>query len=343
MSPRAPDIPYIPALFPNWGFEERTKSFYLKEVFGDFRDPVVEIMPEPSLADFILVPHLYVYRDRGDFIARALRISKDSGKPLILFAHGDSAEEISLPRTVVFRYSQYRSKKRPYEIIAPIYSEDLGKTQDVTPRRKGSEPTIGFCGWAEYASFSLGLKAALRHAWIDSVAIVHSELRAQKKGIYFRKKALSFLQAASGIHTNFIVRRSHGYHTGTIQVSKESSREEFIDNILASDLALAVKGDGNASIRFYEILSLGRVPLVVDTDMVFPFEDRIDYPSFTFSVPFDRLSEIGGMVNDFWGELSPEYFEVMQRQAREIFLRYLEPKAFLREAFQYDYLMKHVI
>ena len=166
VSPRLPDIPYIPALFPNWGFEDRTKSFYLKEVFGDFTEPVVEIVQKPSAADFILIPHLFAYRHRGDFVTPALRISQESGKPLILFAHGDSAEDIRLPHTIVFRYSQYRSSKRPFEIIAPIYAEDLGAGRDITPRLKGEKPTVWFCGWAEYAHSSARLKAALRHLLI---------------------------------------------------------------------------------------------------------------------------------------------------------------------------------
>ena len=39
------------------------------------------------------------------------------------------------------------------------------------------------------------------------------------------------------------------------------------------------RGAGNFSYRFYETLMMGRIPILVNTDCVFPFEDKVDINS----------------------------------------------------------------
>ena len=41
--------------------------------------------------------------------------------------------------------------------------------------------------------------------------------------------------------------------------------------------SLCPRGKGNYSLRFYETLRAGRIPVLLDTEMVLPCEDRIDW------------------------------------------------------------------
>lgn len=48
-----------------------------------------------------------------------------------------------------------------------------------------------------------------------------------------------------------------------------------ITDIQNADFILSVKGDGSFFCRFYEALSLGRIPFFIDTDCILPFENMI--------------------------------------------------------------------
>ena len=37
------------------------------------------------------------------------------------------------------------------------------------------------------------------------------------------------------------------------------------------------KRNNNASIRLFEAFMMGRIPVIINSDMILPFEDQIDY------------------------------------------------------------------
>lgn len=337
-------LPYLPLLYPNLGQQRRGSSLFYEEVFNVLKEPAVEIAADHTKAEFILIPHNYFHLKRAgmlrNYMEKARQLAKET--PIILFAYGDSDEDIYYPNTIVFRYSQYRYKQKKYEVIMPPYAADLGRG-NILPRRKGRVPAIGFCGWADYETAARRLKAGVKHMGIELQALWgDSRIRARKKGIYFRQKAIQAALRSPGIQTNFIIRTFHSHHAATIRMSEAEARREFIQNILDSDLGLAVKGDGNASVRFYEILSLGRVPLRVDTESLYPFEDRLQYRSFSLPISYQDLDRIGEAVLEFWSNTSEEQFLEMQKQARVAFERYFRPDAFFREALTSDYLLQHL-
>jgi hypothetical protein len=105
-------------------------------------------------------------------------------------------------------------------------------------------------------------------------------------------------------------------------------RREFVDNIDASDYTLCQKGDGNQSTRFFEVLSMGRIPLHIDTECVFPLETHIAYRDFCVFVDHADLAHAGKILSDVHTKLSPEQFEVMQKKAREVYENYLRIDSF---------------
>jgi hypothetical protein len=139
------------------------------------------------------------------------------------------------------------------------------------------------------------------------------------KGVLFREKAIRFLSRSEGIVTNFLARPSYSGHLGTVTGDSETVRREFVANILSSDYCLDVRGDANASCRFYEILSLGRIPLFVDTERVMPLEDQVNYDQFCLRINWRDLPRIGQTIKDFNNNVSPEEFQNMQKRAREVF------------------------
>ncbi|KKU54925.1 MAG: hypothetical protein UX77_C0021G0004 [Parcubacteria group bacterium GW2011_GWA1_47_11] len=116
----------------------------------------------------------------------------------------------------------------------------------------------------------------------------------------------------------------------TASNSAETLRREFVDNLLGSDYGLDVRGDANASTRLFEMLSLGRIPVVVDTERNFPFSDKLDYSSFSLMVDFRDLARLPDMVAEFHAGLTAEKFEMMQNNARDAYRNYFRVDALTR-------------
>jgi hypothetical protein len=144
------------------------------------------------------------------------------------------------------------------------------------------------------------------------------------------------MRACSGsplIKTSFIVRRGFSGALKTIDLPPERARKEFIDNVRESDFVLAPKGDGNYSNRFLEALSMGRIPVVVDTDIMLPFEDAIGYEKIMIRVPMDGIARTPHYIREFYDKLNEGEWQERQRLARETFDDYLRQDAFFRYYF----------
>ncbi len=136
---------------------------------------------------------------------------------------------------------------------------------------------------------------------------------------------LSACAASPLIRTRFIIRRSFSGAHRTIELDPARARREFIDNIIDGDFVLAPKGDGNYSNRFLEVLSLGRIPVLVDTDVVLPLEHVIDYAQVVVRVPMGRVDETPKYVRDFYDALNDREWEERQQKARGDFCEFSPP------------------
>ena len=333
-----PGIPHIPLLYPNLGRPENEGRMpFLNDAFGGLKDKIVETAGSPSEADYILIPHNFPsVRNLGVYLQKMTDFSEDHGKKIIVFWHGDSCEEVMVPNAVVFRTSQYKSAMRDNETIIPPYAPDLLERRKLELRHKAQVPVIGFCGWGRYAGLKNTLATIAKNAIIDFRRIKpkNRSLAVYKKGLTFRMKAFRVLNKSKFAAANFILRDSYSGSSHTIRIDPDSGREEYIQNMLGSDFPLAVKGDGNYSYRFYEALSLGRIPLLIDTDCILPFEDKIDYSSFIVRVDYKDIPRIDKIVSEFYDGLNEQSFRDMQIRAREAFEGRLCTEAFLRGAIE---------
>jgi hypothetical protein len=335
---RLPDVSLIPLLYPNFGKEERDAILFMNNAFKDIREPFVEITEDPAKADYLLLAHNFsTLRKRPEYVREFEELSKKHNKKVIVFWHGDRADRVPLSHAIVFRTSMYGHCRRPEEIAMPAYAEDLLQGESLQLRTKGDRPAIGFCGWADYRCFKNRVGTHVQNAYVDIRALCARKpiVRSRRKGLSFRREAIAALRCSDAISTNFIIRSSYSGHKNTINVDPDVARKEYRDNMLQSDLALCVKGDGNFSYRFYEALSLGRIPLLIDTDCVLPLADRIDYDSFILRVPFQDLPDFSVRVEQWWKGITDDEFVAMQKKAREAYERYLSVPAFLPLAMQF--------
>ena len=304
---------YIPLLFPFWGPILKETIPYLSGVFKktSFDKNYYRLTEKLSEADCVLLLHNYwtLKKYDPDYLKNFIHQARVLKKPVLIDATGDCADEIPVKNSIILRNSVYKKDLKSNEIVIPAYAEDFGKP---IPRKLSPVPVIGFTGWSKADFF--------RSLYITE----------KTPGLVIRNLAIKYLNNTVGIKTNFILRGSYSGHLKTISGDVKKYRTEFVNNIMDSDYTLCVKGGGNFSVRLYETLSLGRIPLVVDTDNVFPLEEKINYREFCLFVSYKNLDKTGRLLLDYHRSLSINDFLGKQQQAREAFEKYLRIDSFTK-------------
>ena len=254
--------------------------------------------------------------------------------PIFCFALGDFTEHIRLdPRVKVFRLSVYRSHLTPQDIVMPTTTEDHGRER-VVMRRKGERPVVSFCGMGAFPSWKGWVKFYIKNSFYNVCSIGNPLIRARKLGVYWRRAMMHACEQSPSVESHFIVRHSFSGSKDTIELDPAKARQEYLESIVHADFVLAPKGDGNYSNRFLKTLSLGRIPVVVDTDIVLPLEDVIDYSKIIVRVPMSDVAKTPEYIRAFYDKLSDEEWQARQTLAREVFERYLRQDSFLLYFFQ---------
>lgn len=327
----------VPILYPHVGFENSSQALFIDSAFKMMaeHEPFFDLVFSPEDSDILLIPHNYAHiRSEKSYLDEYERLSKEHHKKILVYCGGDYSGPVHVKNAVILRTSQYRDALQANEIIMPAPAPDVGM-QSLRPY--SPKPIIGFCGWADFSSFWVQGKALAQDFFCEIKSLRKREMAYRKNGVRMRNKILTLLDRQNFFVTNFILRKSFSGHPATIALEKETAREEYIRNIHESDLLVAVRGYGNYSIRFLEILSAGRIPLFIDTGNVLPLEDVIDYKSFVLRIDYGDVSNLNKKVHEFWSNLSPQEYENHQKRAREAFEKYLCFDCF------FEYFFKHEI
>lgn len=102
------------------------------------------------------------------------------------------------------------------------------------------------------------------------------------------------------------------------------TREMYKENILNSHFTICDRGAGNFTMRFWHVLSLGRVPILVEDDMVWPFAREIDWNKICVRAQ-DPL-DLAEKTFLFYNTYPPEE---VQRLCLETYQRYFTQKHYL--------------
>jgi len=316
-------------LFPFWGIAVKESTPYVRATLLQYQYSKNDftLVEHIEDTDYVVVPYPYarLKETNPEKLARIIAEAHAAKKPLLIDGAGDIERPIDVPNSVILRVSQYRYSKQPNEITVAYPAEDLLESyanNTLQLREKSEKPSVSFTGWA-----SMPLKTRMK-VWMKEIPLSFVEYRDEKrgaehKGVLFRDKVLRTLSGDGRIETNFIKRASYSGHRKTIKGYVEDNRREFVENLLGSDYALCVKGDGNVSVRFYEALSLGRIPLFIDTACVLPLEKKIKYHDFCVFVDWRDISRAGDILVNFHKNVSPEQCKDMQQKARDAYRNYL--------------------
>jgi hypothetical protein len=320
---------YSTLLYPFWGVWQKAESHIQTAMFNQYNfDPdYYSVVDDPDTADYVFMPHNYwtLLKKHPEIIKEHIKEAKKYNKPLLIDAIGDKVDVINIPNSVTLRYSQYRNRLKDSDVVVPVFTEDLlasYENEKLTIRDKKERPSIGFAGWASLPFFKYP-KTHIKDLPLFLLGFITRKFNLYRKGVFLRSIALKALESSRNIDTNFIYRKSFSGNVATAQKDIPTLRKEFVDNILNSDYVLCVKGDANQSTRFFETLSLGRIPLFVDTDIVLPLEGIIDYKDFCVFTNYRSMKKLPQILTDFHKNISPEKFRDMQKNAREAYDKYI--------------------
>jgi len=233
----------------------------------------------------------------------------------------------------IIRFSWYRSIHEPGVILSPSFLNSDGfdlmaemGIRDWQPTEKEPLPSVSFCG-REGGTLGLTIweilpKSITRRMAANFFCGTTHGFRAVC-AFPLRVDAMRVLQRDSRVKTNFIGRGK----VGLSPRAAGDSRRQFLDNLMGNAYALCVRGSNNQSWRFYEALSLGKIPILIDTNCILPLEDEIPWDRLIVRVPSSQLHELPDRLVAFHSRLSSLEFCQLQKELRSIFER-LTPARF---------------
>ncbi|WP_417289526.1 hypothetical protein [Corallibacter sp.] len=238
-----------------------------------------------------------------------------SNIPIWITMQGDLGLPIpSMEHVIVFRASGYKSKLPDTHKGLPIFINDPLKTYYKTttpfPTTYQNKPLVGFCGQATTRQ-AVRLKEVL-NVWRRNILFRLGKTPFLPEQVmstsYLRGSMLDKLSKAPTIEDTFILRKKYRAGAQT-QETRYATTMAFYNNIKDTNYVLCVRGAGNFSVRFYETLAMGRIPVYIHTDGLLPLEHKIPWKKHVVWVDYKERHLVVQKVAAFHEQLSPKAFK----------------------------------
>lgn len=311
------------------------KPFLKKEGFSDVErkemyhisNNDVIIVDEITSADWIVLPMSWNYYSENKKTDKAIQFVNEAlqfKKTVLSFTNGDFGVNIpKIKNLIVYRLSGERSKLPTNHIGMPSFIDDpLVKhfpTQNIFLNKYSLIPKIGFCGQTN-ASFFNALKEINRTLFRNlKYYISLSENQPQKiqSTSKLRNRVLEIIKKSDKMAANFIERKNYRAGATTLQ-QRQKSTTEFYDNIKNTDYIICVRGAGNFSVRLYETLAMGRIPVFINTDCILPLANKIDWKKHLVWVEDHELDQLEEKIIKFHNQYTPKEFKKLQDTNRKL-------------------------
>lgn len=283
-------------------------------------------------ADVVFLPltlNYYIINKKINIVDDLVARAKEKNKTTFVWVDGDYQANYNKIGCVLLKYSGFQSKSKQKHLIIPgdMKYDLLKKYYDgkITVSQKEKYPKIGFVGLADYTlakSILMILKNSFnKYIFNDSIL----ELDQIIPYPIHRRSILKRIEKSNKIKSEFIYRKN--FAVG-IDNNNSKQRMEFIKNIINNNYTICMRGSGNYSIRFYETLCLGRIPLFINTDCILPFENEINWKEICIWVENYEIPYIIEKIHDAHHSMTKNQFIEKQIYCRELWLKYLSKEGF---------------
>ena len=314
---------------------QRLATYGISETDFEF----TEDMEAANVALLTMAWNYYVITKQEKLAINFVKECAAANKKVLAFNAGDFGVCIpNFKNLIILRPSGYKSKFTPNEYALPAFIGDPLKkyfdTDTIIERPYQSNPVMGFCGQANpsrpNAIMEIG-KTGLRN--IKYILGLSKEQPQQLLATSFlRASVLRILKNSKEIEPNFIFRKK--YRAGVTE-NKDSHQTtlEFYENLRDSDYGVCVRGAGNFSVRFYETLAMGRIPVFINTDSPLPLDNLIDWKKHVVWVDYKERAQVAQKVKEFHEALSKNDFIDLQLANRNLWQEKLTMGGFFKNFF----------
>lgn len=245
---------------------------------------------DPGSADVFVVPPMMMHVGRDNLLN--LPYLRGNERRHVMFNVGEwMGVSLGIP-AIMFRCDTTKRllAADPTAISWPWPVEDLGDWMD-----KPFEYDVVFQGW---------VSTPLTNVVCDSVA--------QTKGLHAHIKRHNFF---------------YGYCDESLPETQEL-RRTFLETLAASRLSLVPRSipEGVVRYRFYEALSMGRIPVHFCDGCVLPFADRIDYDVCSIHIPESESARAGEIISDWLKKHSDDEIGERGAYGRQMWEKWLDSR-----------------
>ena len=302
-------------------------------------------LPEnDSDIDFIFFPYsidsLFHHLGREEFIGffNHLKGFKENEHKFVFFLLDDIRSPLDI-RSVIYRVNHDRRKMDINSITLPYFVEDLFRTpvlHDLPYHSNfvGTPVThliraymlLPFLGKKDLAPFS-----TLLEKMDELLALRKNEIHYQTR----LSDALSLVQKIFPIDP--VVRGLRYFFDISVdqfprlpEHIQKAKKAELVDLINQSISTLCPRGFGVQSIRFFETLSAGRIPILISDNYSLPLENHINYSDFIWKVDEGKIMELPKEIAGLFESHSGTEIIERAKKAREAWQNMFAPPQRLR-------------
>jgi|GEM_PF-2224771 len=277
-------------------------------IFAGETPPEFTAVVTPATADFIVLPFelgLLVNAVGIRLTAQYLRTLPFFGAYAakhVYFLRHDDSRPLGVPG-VVLRVGANRFYRDPLTVALPYHTEDFGAVADADFAALPYDTAfVGYVGLTD-----------LRRTMADSV------------------------RAESTLTAKIVLREMFFGHVKTHQSPEAQAqyRAEYRQSLAETRTVLCPRGEGEGSIRFFEAMSAGRVPVLLADEHELPFADQIDYDAFTLRIPQSDAARTGEILAAWLTAHPPEALQQMGALARRAWVEHIDPRKLPQEIHRY--------
>jgi len=296
----------------------------------------VEITDLVQDCDAIVLPYNvgYYYKHKEQaYLDTINALSLTHHKLIICATKGDLEVTPTFTHYHMYRHGGYQSKNKGVHFAYPVFVQDpvthLFNGQLNLHLTKTAKPIIGFCGQAKGGTkkWTIDIGRALYRRMLKLVNKWPYDNEKLESTTVRRAHILNLLQKSPLVQTNFI--RHTKYRGGVkTKAEKEENTRLYFDNMRQSQYIVCYRGAGNYSVRLYETMAAGRIPIIVKSDNLLPCPNEIDWHMFPV-IEENNIGNIANAVASFHASLSNQQFIQLQKTARKIWEDHLTYKSFM--------------
>lgn len=161
------------------------------------------------------------------------------------------------------------------------------------------------------------------NTWIDEDKISIGYCGNAKNN---RLKYLRGLEQQKEFKTNFLIRNKVW-----AKIINKEAQLDYFNNMRENMFIFCYRGAGNFSWRFYEIFMMGRIPIIIDTDCVYPYNAEYDLSSHAViinEIDVKKIYHINIKLRKFIANNKGNLINI-QKSNRMLWEKFFSPRGFL--------------